>query len=97
MYSDNWHAYFKKTFKITELSYMSLDEIISLTKSVRSEILEMIKGYPKLLFRTIVSKILQIRVMNRDNNGKLRKHMGNIILKVYFYPNKSDRKKQNKY
>ena len=40
--------------------------------------------------------------MNRDNNGKLRKHMGNIILKVYFYPNKvanykSDRKRQNKY
>ena len=62
----------------------------------------MIKGYPKLLFRKIVSKILQIRVMNRDNNGKLRKHMGNIILKVYFCPNKvanykSDRKKQNKY
>ena len=62
----------------------------------------MIKGYPKLLFRTIVSKILQIRVMNGDNNGELRKHMGNIILKVYFCPNKvanykSDRKKQNKY
>ena len=40
--------------------------------------------------------------MNGDNNGKLRKHLGNIILKVYFCPNKvanykSDRKKQNKY
>ena len=38
--------------------------------------------------------------MNRENNGKLGKHIENIILKVYFCPNKvanykSDRKKQN--
>ena len=37
--------------------------------------------------------------MNRYNNGKLRKYIGNIILKVYFCPNKvanykSDRKKK---
>ena len=83
MHSNNCRPYFKRKL-LKSMNYLTclrtnqypwqISDVLG-QWSIRSQILEVIKGYSKLPFPTLVSKILQTRVMSRENNGKLGKQI----------------------